>query len=157
MTDHTVTQRTNDEIVRAAADLDDLCYDQQRDLLAKEGGFRTATVDAERKKALKGSAEDENQTLFLSSAEPCADPVDGAELLNELVATVHKYIVLPEGDEPAPYKWPVYGLEVMLIWPGALRESVIDFGELLIRTGAELVVAPFKGEPSGGFFFRSTP
>lgn len=66
-------------------------------------------------------------------------------------------MVLPEGDEPASYKWPVYGLEVMLIWPGALRESVIDFGELLIRTGAELVVAPFKGEPSGGFFFRSTP
>lgn len=66
-------------------------------------------------------------------------------------------MVLPEGDEPTAYRWPVHGLEAMLIWPDASRESVIDFGELLIRTGAELVVATFEGEPDGGFFFRSTP
>ncbi len=66
-------------------------------------------------------------------------------------------LVLPDGDEPASYRWPVHGLEVMLIWPGAPRESVIDFGEILIQSGAGLVVVPFEGEPSGGFFFRSTP
>ena len=63
-------------------------------------------------------------------------------------------MVLPEGDEPASYRWPVNGLEIMLIWPDAPRESVIDFGEILIRSGASLVVAPFEGEPSGGFSFR---
>ena len=63
-------------------------------------------------------------------------------------------LVLPDGSEPASYKWPVHGLEVMLIWPDASRDYVLEFGEHLIRSGAAIVVAPFDGEPSGGFFFR---
>ncbi len=63
-------------------------------------------------------------------------------------------MVLPEGHEPASYRWPVHGLEVMLIWKDATREAVLTFGEYLIRSGASLVVAPFEGEPSGGFSFR---
>ena len=63
-------------------------------------------------------------------------------------------MVLPEGDEPKAYTWPINGLEVMLIWKDATRESVLRFGEHLIRSGAELVVAPFEEEPSGGFCFR---
>lgn len=66
-------------------------------------------------------------------------------------------MVLPEGDEPTAYKWPVHGLEVMLIWPDASRESIFGFGEHLIKSGADLVVAPFDEVPSGGFFFRGTP
>ena len=66
-------------------------------------------------------------------------------------------MVLPEGAEPTAYKWPVHGLEIMLIWPDASREPIFGFGEHLIQSGAELVVAPFEEEPSGGFFFRSTP
>ena len=63
-------------------------------------------------------------------------------------------MVLPEGDEPKAYKWPVHGLEIMLIWMDATRESVLEFGEHLIRSGAELIIAPFEGEPDGGYFFR---
>lgn len=63
-------------------------------------------------------------------------------------------MVLPEGDEPTSYQWPVSGQQIMLVWPGAARESVLDFGKHLIRSGAEVVVAPFPGEPAGGFFFR---
>ena len=63
-------------------------------------------------------------------------------------------MVLPEGDEPTSYQWPVSGQQITLIWPGATREAVLDFGEYLIHSGAELVVAPFPGEPEGGFFFR---
>ncbi len=66
-------------------------------------------------------------------------------------------LVLPDGDEPASYRWTVHGLEVMLIWKDATRESVLEFGEHLIQSGADLVVAPIEEEPSGGFFFRSTP
>ncbi len=66
-------------------------------------------------------------------------------------------MVLPEGDDPSSYRWPVKGLEVMLIWKDATRESIFGFGEHLIQSGANLVVAPFEEEPSGGFFFRSTP
>ena len=63
-------------------------------------------------------------------------------------------MALPEGDEPTSYQWPVSGQQITLIWPGASRESVLDFGKHLIRSGAEVVVAPFPGEPAGGFFFR---
>ncbi len=66
-------------------------------------------------------------------------------------------MVLPEGDEPKAYKWPINGLEIMLIWKDATRESVLEFGEHLIRSGANLVVAPFEEETSGGFFFRGRP
>ncbi len=66
-------------------------------------------------------------------------------------------MVLPEGSEPASYRWPVHGLEVMLIWKNATREAVLEFGEHLIRSGSSLVVAPFEGEPTGGFNFRGTP
>lgn len=63
-------------------------------------------------------------------------------------------MVLPEGDEPSSYGWPVSSLQITLIWPDASREAVLEFGKHLIRSGAELVAAPFSGEPAGGFFFR---
>ena len=63
-------------------------------------------------------------------------------------------MVLPEGNEPASFRWPVHGLEIMLVWEDATREAVLEFGEYLIRSGASLVVAPFEGEPDGGFSFR---
>ena len=63
-------------------------------------------------------------------------------------------MVLPEGDEPMSYQWPVSGQQITLIWPDASRKAVLGFGEYLIHSGADLVVAPFPGEPAGGFFFR---
>ena len=63
-------------------------------------------------------------------------------------------MVLPEGSQLGSYRWPVHGLQVTLIWPDASRESVFEFGEHLIRFGADLVVAPFDGQPDGGFYFR---
>ena len=95
MTDVTAPPRTNAEILKAAVELDNLSYDQQREPLAKEMGVRAATLDAERKKALKESVEDENQTLYLHTPEPCVDPVDGAELLNALVTIFNEHLVLP--------------------------------------------------------------
>lgn len=65
-------------------------------------------------------------------------------------------MVLPDGEEPAFYRWPVNGLQITLVWPDASRESLLAFGEYLIRSGAELVVAPFPGELDGGFFFRGS-
>ena len=77
MTDHTVPPRANAEILKTAVELDNFSYDQQRDLLAEEMGVRVATLDTERKKALKEPAENEASSLVLNTPEPCADPVDG--------------------------------------------------------------------------------
>ena len=63
-------------------------------------------------------------------------------------------MVLPDGDKPRDYRWPVNGQQITLIWPGASREVVPDFGKCLIQSGAELVAIPHPGEPAGGFFFR---
>lgn len=63
-------------------------------------------------------------------------------------------MILPDGDKPRDYRWPVSGQQITLIWPDASREAVRDFGKCLIQSGAELVAIPYPGESAGGFFFR---
>jgi len=104
----TAPPRTNDAIVQDAASMDDITYDQERDALAKELNVRPATLDTQRKKALKESSEDENETLFLHTPEPCADSVDGVELLNALVTTFNEYLVLPAGASEAMALWTMH-------------------------------------------------
>ena len=63
-------------------------------------------------------------------------------------------LMLPEGKSPASFRGPVDGCEVTIFWPDATRELILEFGEHLVRCGADLVAAPFKNDPAGGFFFR---
>ncbi len=51
-------------------------------------------------------------------------------------------LVLPHGDSPNNYRWPVKGLELMLIWPDGNPDEIITLGETLVKNGATLVVAP---------------
>jgi len=104
----TTPPRTNDAIVQDAASMDDITYDQKRDALAKELNVRAATLDTQRKKARKESVEDEAPILVLNTPEPCADSVDGVELLNEIVATFNEYLVLPEGAPEAMALWTLH-------------------------------------------------
>jgi hypothetical protein len=63
-------------------------------------------------------------------------------------------LVLPVGDDPSSYRWPVQGLEIALIWPEpGNRHEVISFGRLLVVEGAALVSAVF-GDPDGPLFFQ---
>src|SRR6266566_4019400 len=41
-------------------------------------------------------------------ADPCPDPVDGAALLDELVAAIRRYVVMNESDACATALWIVY-------------------------------------------------
>ena len=63
-------------------------------------------------------------------------------------------LVLPEGKSPAFFRGQVDGCEITLFWPDATRELIIEFGEHLVRCGADLVAAPFENEAAGGLFFR---
>ena len=101
----TTPPRTNDSILKDAFELDDIAYDQRRDALAKELGIRAATLDNERKKARKESVEDDAPILVLNTSEPCADPVDGAELLSAIVTAINEYLVLPDGAAEAMALW----------------------------------------------------
>ena len=99
---------SNDAIVQDAASMDDIAYDQRRDALAKELNVRVATLDTLRKNARKESVEADAPTLVLNTPEPCADSVDGVELLNSLVATFNEYLVLPDGAPEAMALWTLH-------------------------------------------------
>lgn len=63
-------------------------------------------------------------------------------------------IVLPNLEDPARYKWPVAGREVVVRWPDGDYASISRFCELLVRSGARLVVAPFEDDENGFLTFR---
>ncbi|MCH8867869.1 MAG: DUF3631 domain-containing protein [Proteobacteria bacterium] len=97
-----------DVVVQGVAKMDDIAYDQERDALAKELGVRVSTLDASRKKERKESSEDDAPILVLNTPEPCADSVDGVELLKVLVATFKEYLVLPGGAPEAMALWTLH-------------------------------------------------
>jgi len=75
-------------------------------------------------------------------------------------------LMLPPGDSPHAYQWPVDGLEMMLVWldgtrdqlwQDITRDQLIEFGTVLIQNGASLVVAPYSEDPEGFLFFRPKP
>ena len=97
-----------DVVVQGVAKMDDIAYDQERDALAKELGVRVSTLDASRKKERKESSEDDAPILVLNTPDPCADSVDGVELLKVLVATFKEYLVLPGGAPEAMALWTLH-------------------------------------------------
>ena len=71
--------------------------------------------------------------------------------------------LLPPGDDPNHYRWPVKGLKVMLVWldgtPDDLRQDATEneitkLATALLLDGAALVVAPFTEDPEGFLFFK---
>lgn len=50
----------------------------------------------------------QGQALVLLDPEPWPDPVNGAELLDELAATFGRFVTLPEGSEVALALWVVF-------------------------------------------------
>ena len=63
-------------------------------------------------------------------------------------------LVLPPGENPDDYRWPVYRQEVMLIWPEGTRNEISHLACVLTHAGAQLVNAPLKRDPEGGVFFK---
>ncbi len=57
-------------------------------------------------------------------------------------------MVLPPGDDPERFHWPVAGIEVVLIQWGAVGPGELERAELaLLRAGARLVLAVTTDEP----------
>jgi hypothetical protein len=48
------------------------------------------------------------RTLTLADAEPWSDPVDGPSLMDELVETVRRFVVLPDGGDTLIALWTVH-------------------------------------------------
>lgn len=101
------------EVILQLAGLPRLAYDQEREAAAARLGCRVGTLDREVARArgeLPGAAADAGTGRRLAFAPPPAhpDPVDGAELLAELVRTFRRYLALPEHADVACALWTIH-------------------------------------------------
>ena len=96
------------EIDRLAA-LNLLDYDRQRGAAAQRLGIRSDTLD----KLVKEARGDKVETgggkaMCFREVPPWSDPVNIDELLNELTASVQRFMSLPDHAAPAIALWVVY-------------------------------------------------
>ncbi len=90
-------------VLDRAAALDPISYDRQRSELAKELGVRAKTLDDEVSKRRADGKE--SKKLFLVEPPAWEEPVDGAVLLDDIVAELKKYLVLPRYAPEAIALW----------------------------------------------------
>jgi hypothetical protein len=63
-------------------------------------------------------------------------------------------LVLPPGEDPRKYSWPVRGLHIFVMWPDGSLDELTALCISLIRCGAVSVVAPCDDDPEGCLYFR---
>lgn len=91
------------EIFRLAA-LNRVAYDQARVSVAKTLGIRVSTLDEEVAK-LRVPADRAEASGVFDEPEPWPDPVDAAAILDEVVATICRFCVLPDWAAEAIALW----------------------------------------------------
>lgn len=102
------------------AQLSPLEYDRIRKDEAKALGVRPATLDAA-VKAAKAEAEQGNDAPF-NEVEPWPEPVNGAELLAKIVATIRRFIICGQETAVAAALWIVmtWFMDVVQVAPLAV-------------------------------------
>lgn len=97
---------TSAELSRLAA-LDTLAYERERKTVAAALGIRASVLD-EVIRARRQVQQPSDGGLFLKDPEPWPEPVDGAELLDELGATAKRYVSMPAGAPEVVALWVVH-------------------------------------------------
>ncbi|WP_292529444.1 DUF3631 domain-containing protein, partial [Methylocystis sp.] len=92
-----------DEIGRLAS-LDPIAYDAERAPAAETLGCRISTLDKEVGKR-RGERAATDAASLCADIEPSADPVNVCELLNDVRATVHRFIVCDKNTATATALW----------------------------------------------------
>ena len=112
---------------------------------AKRLGFRVSVLDdALTERRLHGD-QDENQgeTIAFDDPLPWPEPVDGADLLDQIAASARRYIVLPRGGPELLALWTVHTHAVNAFYhtprlavtapeKGCGKSVVLDFLDLLV-------------------------
>lgn len=114
------TQADAERELERLAGLSKIEYEQARKDAAKRLGMRTSALDAVVRKlrpAENGGAK--GKPLDLPTPEPWEHPVDGATLLDELVAAIRRYVVLDDGAADAVALWVIHShaLDAFVISP----------------------------------------
>ncbi|NND16972.1 MAG: DUF3631 domain-containing protein [Silicimonas sp.] len=92
--------------IRYLASLDPLDYECRRQEEATALNIRVSVLDEEVRKLRP--APDDGAADYFVELEPWPEPVDGAELLEELVATVNRFCVLPKNSNVLIATWVVH-------------------------------------------------
>lgn len=58
-------------------------------------------------------------------------------------------LVLPPGDDYRQYRWPVWGVPLLLDWLDGSLAEVRGFAEYLVRCGSPHVAALYFDDPDG--------
>jgi putative DNA primase/helicase len=107
------SDRSNEADVEIArlAKLSTIEYEHQRKASAEKLGIdRIAVLDAAVKVARSenGDTKGQGRPLELPTIEPWPDPVDGADLLDNICNAVKRYLVLPEGSAEILALWAMH-------------------------------------------------
>lgn len=97
------TRQSDDEIIRRLAKLKPRDYDKVRIAQAKTLGIRPATLDAEVKE-IRAEASEASRLPFVE-IDPHPDPVNPAQLLNEISDTIRRFLVLDTEQAHAATLW----------------------------------------------------
>lgn len=94
------------EVVRLA-ELAPFDYDRERKKAAERLGIQVTTLDAQVKRVRADTAEDTQQghALDIEEVEPFAQEVHGDELLDEIVATIQRHVVIDDHAVHAVALW----------------------------------------------------
>ena len=134
-------QAPDDELAELA-EMSPLEYGRRREAMADDLGTSLHYLDLEwRDRRKRGKAEDDT---FLRDPEPWPDPVDGADLLNEIRDAAAAHIMLPDG-----------GAEIVALWVlFAHLHDCFDISPMLAFTSA----TPACGKSTGlNFLSLVTP
>jgi hypothetical protein len=130
--DKPIAGTVNGEIDRLGR-LSILDYERERETAAKRLGMRLPILDELVSRAKQQtSAEAISPLLSAIEAAPWPEPVDGAELLDEVTAAVRRYVVLEKGAAEATSLWVVhtYCFDAFAISPRlAITSAVMRCGK----------------------------
>ncbi|OGA54970.1 MAG: hypothetical protein A3F74_17495 [Betaproteobacteria bacterium RIFCSPLOWO2_12_FULL_62_58] len=93
------------DVVKRLALLDCLEYEKLRDTEAQRLGVRVGVLDKEVSKARHTAMDESGKATIFPAVEPWPEPVDGAALLTELLATLQRYIVCARDTAVAVSLW----------------------------------------------------
>jgi putative DNA primase/helicase len=109
--DETDADADNESEIRRLATLPTFEYERERKEVAKSLNVRASILDllvaAEREKSDDDDGK-QGRALSLPERDPWPDPVSGAELLDELSASIRRYVVMPDDAADMAALWTVH-------------------------------------------------
>ena len=116
---------TNEDTICELAKLPSLEYERIRKAAASKFGCRTSKLDELVAKARAKQSADSAAVELVSEDEAWSEPVDGVDMLREIVGILRSHAILPMGAEIAIALWIIgtYGYEAFRIFPKLLLSS----------------------------------